>query len=164
MNELEFELGQWVITEDGYGQIIYIRPFFVEDYENHRQGRKNGEFIRYLFVCKMLCRFDGKIIKTKRINIYTSINPIDNKGSSHLNYIKDYLKDEYVKYLLYDDKISICKQLFLEYRLNVINFNNEIICSQIKEIDRKLYPAFTYKEFVKYFKEYDFPFNSTLTD
>jgi hypothetical protein len=48
MKDLEFEIGQWVGTEDGYGQIIYIRPYFVEDYENDRKGRKNGEFIQFI--------------------------------------------------------------------------------------------------------------------
>ncbi len=158
MKELEFELGQWVITDDGYAQIMYIRPFFVEDYENNRQSRKNGEFIRYVYVCKVLCGFDGKIRKAKRINIYTSINPIDEKGLYHFNYIKENLKEEYVKYLIYEDKISICKQLFLYFRLDELDFNEEITKTQIKEINNILYPTFTYRDFAKEFKKYNFPF------
>lgn len=158
MNKLEFEIGQWVITEDGYAQIMYIRPFFVEDYENNRQGRKNGEFIRYVYVCKILCGFDGKIRKAKRINIYTSINPIDEKGLFHSNFIKENHKDEYLKYLFYEDKISLSKQLFLNFRLDMLDFNKEIVDAQIKEINYKLYPAFTYKEFAIELKKYNLPF------
>lgn len=32
---------------------IYIRPYFVEDYENDRKGRKNGEFIQFIYICKI---------------------------------------------------------------------------------------------------------------
>lgn len=158
MKNLKFELGQWVSTEDGYGQIMYIRPFFVEDYENYRQGRKNGEFIRYIYVCKILCGFEGKIRKSKRINIYTSISPIDKEGLVHLKNIKENQKEEYEKYIIFDDKTSICDQLFVTYKLDILDFDKGLVEKQIKEINSRLYPAFTYKEFSKIFKEYDFPF------
>ncbi len=158
MKELNFELGQWVGTENGYGQIIYIRPFFVEDYENYRQGRKNGEFIRFIYICKILCGFEGKIKKSRRIDIYTSISPIDKEGLVHLKNIKEHQKEEYEKYIFFDDKISINKQLFRDYKLDNLDYDKILIENQIKDINNRLYPAFTYKEFIKVFKEYDFPF------
>lgn len=158
MKDLKFELGEWVSTEDGYGQIMYVRPFFVEDYENNRQGRKNGEFIRYIYVCKILCGFEGKIKKAKRINIYTSISPISKEGLTYLKNIKENQKEEYEKYIFFDDKISICDQLFVKYKLDIFDYDKELVEKQIKEINSRLYPAFTYKEFSKIFKEYNFPF------
>jgi hypothetical protein len=80
MDKLNFELGQWVSTEDGYGQIMYIRAFFVEDYENNRKEMKNGDFKRYLFICKILCNFSGKLKTSNRIKVYSSISPIDKEG------------------------------------------------------------------------------------
>jgi hypothetical protein len=158
MKDLEFEIGQWVGTEDGYGQIIYIRPYFVEDYENDRKGRKNGEFIQFIYICKILCDFNGKIRKSKRINIYTSVEPIDQKGLSFLNKIKTTQNSEYIKYILFEDKVSIHQQLFIKYKISKDNFEIEIVEKQIKEINKRLYPAFTYKEFINIFQEYDFPF------
>jgi hypothetical protein len=158
MEELKFELGEWVGTDNGYGQILYIRPFFVEDYEDNRQDRKNGEFIKYIYVCKNLCGFEGKIKKSKRIDIYTSISKIDKKGLLHLKNIKEHQKEEYQKYIFFDDKLSINKQLFRYYKLDNLDFDKTLIEDKIKEINNKLYPAFTYREFVKVFKEYDFPF------
>ncbi len=160
MKDIKFELGQWVGTENGYGQIMYIRPYFVEDYENDRKGRKNGEFIQFIYVCKILCGFDGKIKKSKRINIYTSISQIDKDGLVHLKDIRENQKKEYEKYILYDDKISIYDELFVKYKLDIVDYDKEFVEKQIKQINIRLYPAFTYKEFIKVFKEYDFPFQS----
>jgi hypothetical protein len=158
MKELNYEIGQWIACSEGYGQIIFIRAYFVEDYEIDRKGRKNGEFIRYIYVIKILCGFDGKIKKSNRIKIDTSCSPIDKKGLKYLEKIKIDQKDEYNKYILYDEKNSLTDQLFLNYKLDVLEFDKDIVYNQIDEILYNLHPSFTYKDFANEFKKYEFPF------
>ncbi|PDS23083.1 hypothetical protein [Flavobacterium branchiophilum] len=158
MTDLKFEIGQWVMTGNGYGQILYIRPYFVEDYENYRKGRKNGEFVRFIYICKILCGLDGKLKKTKRIIIDTSISTIDKKGMKFLEEIKHNQKDEYLKYIVYDEKNNLVRQLFLNYNLDTLDFDIDLIENQFYELVNNLESSFTYKEFAKQFKEFDFPF------
>ena len=158
MEELKNELGEWVETAEGYGQIMYIRPYFVEEYENNRLGRKNGEFISFIFVCKILCGFDGKIKKLKRIIIETSLSPIDKKGVKIVENIKLSQKEEYLKYLLFDDKNNICRQMFRDYKLDTIDFDFNEVQDKFYKFVSELNASFTYKEFAKLFKGYDFPF------
>jgi hypothetical protein len=156
--ELAFELGQWVSTEDGYGQIMYIRPLYVENYETYRQERKNGEFIRYIFICKILCDFKGKIKNQKRISTYTSISKIDKEGAAFVKEIKTNQPDEYRKYILFDDKVDLCGQLFLSYKLsNKQDLNMDDLKQKMSAINKNLYPAFTFNEFVKECNEQAFP-------
>jgi hypothetical protein len=158
MKELNLELGQWVSCMDGYGQIMYIRAYHVEDYENYRQGRKNGEFIKFVYIIKILCGFDGKIKKSNRIKIDTSCSPIDKKGLKFVGNIKIEQKEEYDKYILYDEKNSITDQLILEFKLDRLDFDEEELNDQLTEIYFNLFPSFTYKEFAQEFKKYNFPF------
>jgi len=155
-NELTFELGQWVTTEDGYGQIIYIRPLYVENYVTDRKNRKNGEFIRRIFICKILCDFKGKI-KIK-INIYASASKIDKEGAEFVKNIKINQTDEYQKYLVFDDKVDICRQIFLEYKVSdKSSLKTDDLKQKLSDINKKLYPAFTFNEFVLECNMQNFP-------
>jgi hypothetical protein len=157
-NEIPFELGQWVSTEDGYGQVMYIRPFYVEDYETDRKERRNGEFERYIYVCKILCDFNGKIKIKNRINIYTSISKIDKEGAAFVKDIKTNQPDEYAKYIVHDDKVDICRQMFLQYQaVNKSTLNIEDVEQKLADIETALYPAFTFKEFVAECNKQNFP-------
>ena len=158
MEELNFELGQWVTCSLGYGQIMYIRAYYIEDYENHRQGRKNGEFIRYMYIIKILCGFDGKIRKSNRIINSTSIEAIDEQGLKFVEKIKKEQKEEYNKYILYDEKVSLTRGLNLDYKLDTINYDENQVIEQLNEIYYSLSPSFTYKEFANEFRKYEFPF------
>jgi hypothetical protein len=155
-NELPFELGQWVTTEDGYGQVMYIRPLYVEDYENNRKGRRNGEFIRNIFICKILCDFNGKI--RRKINVYTSMSKLDKEGARLVKEIKKNQPDEYARYIVHDDKVDICGQLFRDYKVvNKSSLNIEEVQQKLAEIEMNLYPAFTFKEFVAECAKQNFP-------
>ncbi len=156
--ELILELGQWVACSEGYGQILYIRTYYVEDYEKDRKGRKNGEFIKYMYIIKILCGFDGKIKKSNRIKNETSCSSIDKKGLKFVDKIKNEQKEEYSKYILYDEKVSLTKQILLDYKLDTLEYDEDEVTNQLTEIYFNLYPSFTYKEFAKEFKKYDFPF------
>ena len=155
---IPFELGQWVTTEDGYGQVMYIRPFYIEDYETNRKERKNGEFIRYIFICKILCNFNGKIKINNRINIYTSISKLDKEGVGFVKDIKKNQPDEYAKYIVHDDKVDVCRQMFLDYQVvNKANLNIEEVQQKLIDIEINLYPAFTFKEFMAECLKQNFP-------
>lgn len=150
-----FEIGQWMECEDGYGQILYIRDLFVESFSIDQGEKRIGDFLRTIFICKILCDFDGKIKKRKRINSYTSINPIKKINLEQVKKIKKNEK-EYYDYIHYEDKIDICRQIFLVYKTDASN--KEELKSQIAEINNRLQPAFTFKEFVKECKKSNFPF------
>jgi hypothetical protein len=155
-DEVPFELGQWVTTEDGYGQVMYIRPFYVEDYETNRDERKNGEFMRYIFICKILCDFKGKI--RNKINIYTSMSKLDKEGAEFVKDIKKNQPAEYAKYIVHDDKVDVCRQVFLDYKVvNKSSLNMEEVQQKLTEIEMNLYPAFTFKEFVAECGRQNFP-------
>jgi hypothetical protein len=94
---------------------MYIRPLYVEDYENNRKGRRNGEFIRNIFICKILCDFNGKI--RRKINVYTSMSKLDKEGARLVKEIKKNQPDEYARYIVHDDKVDICGQLFRDYKV-----------------------------------------------
>ncbi len=150
-----FELGQWVGTEDGYGQILDIRPLYVENYETDRRERKNGEFIRNIFICKILCDFNGKV-KTK-IRVYTSINNLSKEGAALVKAIKQKQPSDYLNYIIFDDKIDVCRQIFLDYKLPT---KSDVIVEELKQkishIEKGLLPAFTFKEFLEKCRENQF--------
>ncbi len=157
-DQIPFELGQWVTTEDGYGQLMYIRPFYVEEYETDRKERNNGEFIRYIFICKILCDFNGKIKNRNRIDTYTSISKLDKEGAAFVKEIKNNQPDEYAKYIVYDDKVDICWQMFRDYQVvNKSSLNIEEVERKLADIEINLLPAFTFKEFVAECAKQNFP-------
>jgi hypothetical protein len=158
MEKLKFELGEWVGTDHGYGQIMYVRPFFAEDYENQLHIYKKGTFKRYVYICKILCGFDGKIRKTKRINIYTVVDSIDKNGKAFVKEIKQNQNEEYLKYIFYDDKKDLTSQKFVYYKLDHFDFKNKEIEEKLYLMYQNLEGAFTYKEFMKEFKKHDMPF------
>lgn len=161
-SEIPFELGQWVSTEDGYGQVMYVRPFYVEDYDTDRKDSKNGEFKRYIFVCKTLCDFKGKVKKNNRIKIYTSISKIDKEGLVFVKDIKAKQPDEYGKYIVHDDKVDICRQVFLDYQVvNKSALNAKEVEQKLADIEANLLPAFTFKEFIAECAKQNFPIDLT---
>jgi hypothetical protein len=58
--------------------------------------------------------FGGKLdyLKTRTTGLQAEMQRMIRAGIDPQSEAVKKLKDEYVKYLLYDDKISICKQLF----------------------------------------------------
>ena len=67
-----------------------------------------------LFV-KILCDFKGKI--KNKINIYTSISKLDKEGAAFVKDVKNNRPAEYAKYIVHDDKVDICRQVFLDYQV-----------------------------------------------
>jgi hypothetical protein len=121
----------------------YIRPFYVEDYETDRKERKNGEFIRNIFICKILCDFKGKIKSKDRISTYTSISKLDKEGAAFVKDIKANQYDEYAKYIVHDDKVDICRQVFLDFQVvNKSSLNMEEVEQKLAVIEMNLYPCF----------------------
>lgn len=65
-----FELRDWVATDDGLGQVIYNRPIHVEKYNKQDGNEKVGTHIRNLYVCKILCDFEGKPKRIFKTDIF----------------------------------------------------------------------------------------------
>lgn len=149
MEQSKFELGEWVGTESGYGQIMYIRAYYVEDYDNSIEKKKKGSFLKFIYICKILCDLNGKIINKRRIKVFTSIEKIDNIGEEFVQKIKNVHPEDYTKYILYDEKYNITNQIFRSYKIDNYSSFKNLISNVILKVNNNLYPSFTYKEFIK---------------
>jgi len=72
-NIREFEIGEWIVTDDGVCQVLgsqkyYIEPFFAKDFES----LKVGDAFENIVVYKIFCDFEGNLRKTKFINWHSS--------------------------------------------------------------------------------------------
>ncbi len=158
MSEL-FDIGAWIECEDGLGQVLFVRQLYRDSFEESRQNEKVGELRQVNVICKLLCGFNGKIKKSKRIKSYL-FKHCDLISDKHLEVVKRIKLDEpeeYHKYILYDDDFEVSNVVRLRYRVD----SNELphIDGQIEKIRNKLLPAFTFKDFSKEFKKMGFSFN-----
>jgi hypothetical protein len=149
-----FEIGQWVHLTEGIGQILLVRTMHVEKYTTeYYEGRKLGEYIDDVLVCKLLCDYSAKIRKKNRIVAARSSNcePIDAESRETVSRIKDQTPDEYRRYLVYDEKADIGGSVSIEFSLP---------SERIKEVEEEmarvqgcLPNSFTFTEFLKASKE-----------
>lgn len=152
-----FDIGEWVEYEDGYGQILYVRPKYFEIYDKAFYKGKVGDFISMYYICKTLCGFTGKVKKRNRITLQTSINRISDKGKQILEELKTNNSLEYENYIIFDDKVNIHDQIFLNYYFPHSRFNE--VKEKLTKIYNSLYPCFTFKELVSESKKENFPFD-----
>lgn len=103
-NNKIFEIGEWVRTEDGIGQVLYNREVYFQEFHQYTRQGKKGEFIKMLYICKILCGFDGKIKNRFKINTYISISSIYEKEKKYIEQIRLKQHEKYVKYILYEPK------------------------------------------------------------
>lgn len=150
-----FEIGKWVATEDGYGQVLKNIPVYIEDYEVDITLNK-GELKRNLYLCKIICDFNGKPKKRNLINVYSSIDIIDKQGKGLVKKIKDNFKAVYEDYILFESKTPLIRQFFLSYEIN--SNNSDLIINLFENLRTNLPTHFTFKEFSKEFNKNDFPF------
>ena len=86
-NTTQFEIGQWINTDEYFAQIIAINEEYVEKYSYaYFDGKKVGEYMGDILICKVLCDFNGKIKKRNRIIIASSnwsekLKPQDKKNN-----------------------------------------------------------------------------------
>jgi hypothetical protein len=150
-----FHIGQWVATEDGYGQIIYIRKIFSESFS--KDNSDNGTFLRMIYLCKIFCNFKGKIKKSHQLRSYTRVDSLTPKKITFVDEIKEANNDKYLNYIYYDDKVNLKKQIFLTYEIDKSNVKS--IEEKINSINSEIKPSFTFKEFIKESKNQNLPIN-----
>lgn len=152
-----FEIGSWVSTEDGYGQVLFNRKLYIEEFTLAFNKGKIGDFERALYLCKVFCGFDGKIKSRFPINVYTSIQELNKKEEKLVQRIKAENPERYNNYIMEEGKELLTGQVFLTYKID----DNQVeeVLEKISIINRKLKPFFTFKEFAKEFKKNDMPFS-----
>lgn len=157
-NLSSFEIGQWVQIEGGIGQVLYVRPIYVERYSSdYFDGRKVGEFIYDAVVAKVLCDFSGKIRKKNRITWFNAnyVNAADEQDMLVVQKIKSENPGEYRNYVVYDERRTIGISTEIDFALDseVI----EDLTSRLQAIAMRLPNTFTMKEFLGFLKENEFP-------
>ena len=151
----DFELGEWVKTEDGYGQILYIRNFYVEPFvelASYQEKDINGIY-KTMYGVKMFCNFEGKIKKKNLLNFYININKLD--GAKDNKTYKLAIKNNTEEYRVYKssdekDKSESC----LEIAYIVESKDRDKIKTLVETICDDLNYSFTFKEFSKEFNKY----------
>ena len=161
-----FEIGSWVKTEDGIGQILYNRESYVEPfhhdlYDPKRHGLESevkvGDFERMYYVCKIFIDEDMRIKKRFKIDMYIYASLVDEKEMRLIEKFKETENKKYREFILYDDKKTLTQQKFLEYCAD--GFDEVEVAEKIKEILKELDGEFTYKEFRRLFNKKSMPFS-----
>ena len=153
-----FDIGEWVATKDGFGQIVFNRNLYFEEFEkasgNHKF--KQGTFYQTVYVCKILSDFDGSVKKRIKLELYTSVSKLNTKEKKLINKIKKENPVDYKKYLLSEPKENVTRQVFLEYNIN--DNELELVKQEISKIWSNLPRTFTFKEFKKEGNKSNLPF------
>lgn len=148
------QVGQWVQLTEGIGQVLVVRAIHVEKYTTeYYEGKKVGEYIDDVLICKLLCDFSGKIRKKNRILATRSAycEPLDRESRDTLSKIKKQIPDEYRRYLIYDEKADIGGSVSIEFSLSSERIKE--VEEEISRIKTCLPTSFTFKEFLKIAKE-----------
>ena len=156
-NTAQFEIGQWIYTDEYYAQILMVNEDYVEKYScAYFDGKKVGEYIGDTLICKILCDFNGKIKKRNRIIIASSnwSRTLKADEKKTLKEIKTKQPEEYSSYITYNEKNSIGETLSIYLPLSEKEIENAF--DEINLISEKLPNAFTFKEFVKTAKSLNF--------
>ncbi len=156
MNKI-YDIGCWVSTEDGYGQILYNRPLYIEEFTLASKDSIIGEFDKIIYICKVFCGFEGKIKSRFLIKSYTSVQDMSKKDEKIVQKIKAENPEEYKNYITEEGKEFLLRQVFLTFKVDN-NQVNEVI-EKISNVNRQLKPSFTFKEFAKEFAKNDMPFS-----
>jgi len=162
-----FEIGSWVGTTDGYGQVLYNRVFYVEECDINYipwdtpwepQKKKIGDFDRVLYLCKIFCNIEGKIKSRFLLKVHALVNELTKEEERMIQRLIAENPEAYEKYITYDERSFPIRQVFLEYRIDPQVDENEVV-EKIKIIRKRLPYAFTFKEFAREFKKMDMPFS-----
>ena len=156
-NTAQFEIGQWIYTDEYYAQILMVNENYVEKYSPAYFDRKKvSEYIGDSLVCKVLCDFNGKIKNKNRIIIASSnwSRTIKANEKKIIKEIKIKQPEEYRNYITYNEKSAIGESLSIYLSLS----ENEIekAFDEINSISKELPKTFTFKEFVKIAKSLNF--------
>ncbi len=152
-----FEIGTWVGTEDGYGQILYNRPLYVEEFTLATKLGKKGELDRVMYICKVFCSFEGKVKSKFLVRNYTSVQELSKKEKGLVEKTKSDNPERYKEYITEEGKEILLRQVFLTYKVEDDQVDE--ILEKIRNISKALKPFFTFKEFVKEFKKNEMPFS-----
>lgn len=180
---MRFELGQWVKSENGIGQVIWIRPlteipfFPLKKYEKD-QVDEFGNY-KYIYVVKYFLNHKFKILNNFFFNSCNEswIRPLDNDDIKNLNDLKKNKK--YYKYLTHDEFITpkFHKEVFFiiprinidQIKVDLIEFKKSINGKYFYIDDLKLFlhkrkSKLNFDDFLvdKYFNELDKEINKVL--
>lgn len=152
------ELGQWVVSEDGLGQVLSLHKHHRESFEEAFHGEKVGQITHVFAICKILCDFSGKIRKNKLLKVYQTkhIKPVSQDQKQLISHIQIHQVEAYQRYLFYDEKPGPTNSISLLFKVGGQHFKD--IDRKIKEIRQHLPHFFRFKAFKKAFRQTSMPF------
>lgn len=101
-----YEIGQWVVTDEGIGQIIWVRAFSeckifkLNDYRNYEID-DSGNYL-YKYIIKYFCSHDFQILKKFHIASNQYPNKINEHQFEKLSKLKNIEKKAYYEYIIFD--------------------------------------------------------------
>ena len=153
-----YEIGQWIGSTEGLGQVLFIREDYVEKYSSeYFEGKKVGEDLGDILVYKQLCDFTGKLRKKDLINWAPAryCEPISDQYRKMVEAIKSNSPEEYRRYLVYDSRLVTTVTTEISFRVppDAISSVEKVI----NEINKTIKKPFTLKEFLATASEMELP-------
>ncbi|WP_440904446.1 hypothetical protein ACMZOO_16805 [Catenovulum sp. SX2] len=143
-NIREFELNDWLVTEDGVCQVLgsqkyVVEPFFQKEYPSYGLG---DEFENKL-VCKILCGFDGKPRKSRYINHYSSkwCEPLGGKYLILRDKVQSKYPEQYKKFTLVKIKKPVLANVDFPIRVlphrkqSTVDQINHLLATEVNELN-----------------------------
>ena len=145
----DFEIGEWVLGEKGFGQLIYIRQFHVESFmelASYVEVDDSGVY-NELFGIKLFCDFNWKVTKKHPVYFSHGIRKLKKSEMTKIELLKNRRREEYLKYIIYDEKDYSDYAFALQY---LVDDQSSVDYEDlIDEVCFNLMPCFTFKEFKK---------------
>lgn len=101
-----YEIGQWVRTDEGIGQIIWVRPFSackifkLTDYR--KQEIDDAGNYMYKYIIKYFCNHDFQILRNFRIESSRYPEKISKNQAKKIRTLKEVEKQAYFNYIVFD--------------------------------------------------------------
>lgn len=155
MKVADLNIGDWVLTEDGIGQVLYIRDFYVEEFVEimpFEDELKKGGLYKTFVGVKLFCNFNGKVKKIFKVDFYHSYSceKLSKTDSKLLKKSLEENKALYEKYKRYTPKRDVFSYVELSY---LIEENKEKVIFEIRNLIKDLSLPFTFKELKKEFEK-----------
>ena len=143
-----FSIGDWIVTENGIGQVIGSQAYAVQEFFKDDYPTLNcGDIFDNIVVYKILCDFDGKPRKTKFFTYISSqfCDPIDANNLKIKDRVKASYSDAYETFLKRKPKRHVESSIDLTFR--VIPKYKEGVIVQIQDILDTMPKPFDFKTF-----------------
>lgn len=156
MKEKRFEIGDWVLCDDGIGILCSLHKFYFEDFDLpiDQTEHKKGDLKEKFGIVKVVCNEDLRIKKRFNQDYYPvySLEQLTKTQLAKVNKLRNEYQNDFEKIQYYNSEKDIVNSVILEYWLpkeDLIKFE-EFIQKTFSEMPN----FFTFSEFRKEFSKH----------